>query len=256
MSTIRFLTLNIAHGRGAGLYQGFSSENKLRKNLTRIATFLKDRKVDIACLQEVDESSHWNKRLNLLDIISKEAGYKYAFHGINTRRSGRKPLSYGNAVLSRFPVHFWESNAFGKATRGEKGFLYTEVDIGDVHLPLINLHLDYRLRKKRIMQVEQVIDYIRSRKPENGKLQPIVCGDFNTSSKRAGDAVQHLFEYLMSNGDYKLYPIKSRTFPAILPSRSLDFVFLPAPLYKKHCEVCRVVLSDHRPVLIDFEMRR
>ena len=254
-TTIRFLTWNIAHGRGSALYQGFKSEKQLRRNLSRIAQFFKQRRIDVVCLQEVDKSSHWNKRLDLLEILREETGYEHALHGINNLRTGRKPLAYGNAILSRYPVHFWENSVFSKATFGGNGFMYAEVVIGDVHLPVINLHLDFRSKKKRIIQVGKVIDYIKSRKSANGSLRPIVCGDFNTSSKRVGDAVQQMFEYLLSSGDYKLYPIKTRTFPALLPSRSLDFVFLPAPLEKKHSEVCRVVLSDHRPVLVDIELR-
>ena len=188
----------------------------------------------------------------MLAILKKEASFKHDLHGIHNSREGRKPLAYGNAVLSNFPVHFWDDVAFGASTLGEKGFLYAEVTVGKWHLPIINLHLDYRSRKRRIRQVEQVIDYLDKREQDRGVLKPIICGDFNTSSRRVGDAVQHLFRYLLSGHDYKLYPVSSRTFPSLLPARSIDFIFLPAPLRRRHCEVCNVQLSDHFPVLLDI----
>jgi len=247
------LTLNIAHGRGASLYQGFHSEKRLRANLLKIANYIKMQKADIVCLQEVDADSHWNKRLNLLQILSEETGLPHAFHGIHNRREGKRPLAYGNAILSRYPVHFWEHNAFGEATLGEKGFLYAEVDIGSEHLPLINLHLDYRSRKRRILQVEQIIDYMSKRAKEHPEIAPpIVCGDFNTHSKRVGDAVAHLFTYVLSHREYHLYPNNARTFPAYFPSRALDFIFLPEPLKVIDCHVGREIISDHCPVSLRF----
>lgn len=251
---IVFVTLNIAHGRGAGVYQGFSSEQKLHANIQRIAAYIIRKNADIVCLQEVDADSHWNRRLNLLELLREATGLPHALHGIHNRREGVRPLAYGNAILSRYPVHFWESGAFGQATLGEKGFLYAEVDADGYSIPVVNLHLDYRSRKKRIRQVEQVIDYMRERKQpgENRPVAPIICGDFNTHSARVGDAVAHLFNYALTHAEYQLYPRGARTFPAYLPSRELDFIFLPAPLKKRYCQVGREILSDHCPVELHF----
>ncbi len=256
--SLTLLTFNIAHGRGLSLYQGFSSVRRIRAILDRIAELLVDTRADIVALQEVDECSHWNGHINLLHHLQDRAGFDYAYMGVNNRRDGRKRLAYGNAVLSRFPLRFWENNPFGQATLGEKGFLYTELDIRGHPLPLVNLHLDYRSRARRIRQVEQVLDYLR-RKPHPGvkhqPVAPIICGDFNTHSKRVGDAVSHLFEAVLGHGEYGIYPHEAAaTFPALLPHRALDFIFLPAPCRLRRCEVIRCFLSDHRPVLVEFSL--
>ncbi len=211
----RLLTFNIAHGRGLSFYQGFSSEIKIRRNVTRIARLLRNSGASMVALQEVDEDSHWNRNLNLLRMIQEEAGYPYAEIGIHNRREGDRPLAYGNALLSKYPVHQWDNNPFGQATLGEKGFLYAVVDVGGHALPVINLHLDYRSRKRRIEQVEQIIAYICER-PHPGRetpLVPIICGDFNSGSRRVDDAVSHLFRFVQNHGDYRLYPEGARTFP-------------------------------------------
>lgn len=256
-STIRLLTFNIAHGRGLSLYQGFHGEKRLRKNLERIAAVLQKSGADIAALQEVDQDSHWNKQLDILAILQAQSGHGHHLYGINTRREGRKRLNYGNGILSRFPVHLWENNPFGQATLGEKGFLYAEFDVGNHHLPLINLHLDFRSRKRRIHQVERIIKFITDKSCPNRRdkpVAPIICGDFNSGSEKVDDAVAHLFNFVKSHGDYHLYPQGARTFPSHMPRKAIDFVLLPAFYRMTHVEVLRTYTSDHRPVLVEFEI--
>jgi endonuclease/exonuclease/phosphatase (EEP) superfamily protein YafD len=40
-----------------------------------------------------------------------------------------------------------------------------------------------------------------------------------------------------------------------LPTRALDFVFLPPGCEASYCEIVRSFISDHRPVLVDFELK-
>lgn len=254
---LRVMTFNIAHGRGLGLYQGFVSEKKLLLNLRRIGQLVTDMNVDIVALQEVDEDSHWNRNINLLRIIQEECGLPYAEMGINNRRTGRKPLAYGNALLSRYPFRHLENNPFGKATLGGKGFLYAEVDVGGHSLPLINLHLDYRSRLRRLEQVGNILRYLEGREhpgAPNQRLAPIICGDFNTGKKHSGDAVSYLLRFMRLHRSYHIYPNGKKTFPAFLPQRELDFILLPDFYRAVHCEVLRTFLSDHRPVLLEFAL--
>lgn len=251
------MTFNIAHGRGLGLYQGFTSERKLRMTLSRIGQLVRDLNVDIVALQEVDEDSHWNRNMNLLRIIQEACGLPHAEMGVNNRRSGRKPLAYGNAILSRYPFHHWENNPFGSATLGGKGFLYAEVDVEGHYLPLINLHLDYRSRLRRLAQVENILKYLEGRAHPGipgQRLAPIICGDFNAGQKHAEDAVNYLLRFMRAHRIYHIYPAGKNTFPAYLPQRALDFIFLPDPYQAVHCEVLRTFLSDHRPVLLEFSV--
>ena len=118
MSTLRVLTLNIAHGRGLSAYQGFHSKRGIHRNLQRIVHLLEKHAPDIVALQEVDEDSHWNERIHLLDVLKEGAGYSYSYLGVHNRRQGRLPLAYGNGLLSRYPIEHAEHEAFGRASLG------------------------------------------------------------------------------------------------------------------------------------------
>lgn len=254
---LRLLTLNMAHGRGLSTYQGFHTAKGIEKNLERIASLLRRARPDIVALQEVDEDSHWNRRIHLLDWLQERAGYSHSELGVNNRRLGRKPLSYGNGVLSQFPIEHSDTQVFGQATLGEKGFLYSEIAIGGGHLPLVNLHLDFRSKKRRIRQVEYLINYLEKRheaKAGEHFFSPIVVGDFNTHLAKRNDAVEHLFDYLQGHCDYQLYPKKGKTFPSYLPLHALDFIYVPPSYRVRRCHVLRSFVSDHRPVYMDLEI--
>ena len=256
-SRLRVLTLNIAHGRGLSPYQGWHSSNTIERNLQRIVRLLLKEQPDIVALQEVDADSHWNRRIHLLDYLAREAAYVHSHLGIHNRREGRLPLAYGNGFLAQFPIENPDTHAFGQAPIGEKGFLYCEIALPGGHLPVVNLHLDFRSRKRRIEQVERLIHYLEERHSENGAetyFSPLICGDFNSRSTVQRDAVRHLVNYLKGHCAYKLLPNGGRTFPSILPTHGLDFIFVP-PSYRVHqCTVLKSYVSDHRPVLVDLEI--
>jgi len=133
------VTFNIAHGRGLIPIQGLTSSRKLRLNLRRISDLLGKLGADLVALQEIDECSVWAGSFDHLDYLRAHAGYPHAAFGINNRRSGLVNLCYGNALLSRFPIEETETIVFGKRRVGEKGFLFTEVNVGGRVVPIVNL---------------------------------------------------------------------------------------------------------------------
>ncbi len=254
--SIRLLTFNIAHGRGLSPYQGLRSFAQLQQNLIRIARFLDRQHIDIAALQEVDEDSHWNRRINMLETLRDQTALNHAVMGLTNQRPGPRPLNYGNGLLSRYPVRNWNSQRFHACSLGGKGFLFAEVETGALSLGVVNLHLDFRSRKRRILQVDQLIEFLEqvSNEQAGPGIPPLICGDFNAGVRRSSDALRKLFDYLTQNANYQLLPVNQRTFPSPLPSRGIDFVLLPPTCHVIRCDVASVYLSDHRPVLVEFRV--
>lgn len=255
---LRVLTLNIAHGRGLSTYQGFHSQKGIQRSLKRLAHLLRKVDAEIVALQEVDEDSHWNRRIHLLDELQQQTGYPHAYLGVHNRREGKLPLAYGNGLLTQFQIQHAEHEAFGQASLGEKGFMCAELKTSHGILPVVNLHLDFRSRLRRIEQVEKLIQFLEYKKyTDEGTphLSPIVCGDFNSRSGKPTDAVRHLFHYFKEH-HYQLHPRgrRSRTFPSIMPVHGLDFVFVPPSYRVVASQVLRSYVSDHRPVLIELEV--
>lgn len=254
MPRLRLVTFNIAHARGLTPIQGLTSQRKLRLNLRRIATLLDRLAPDVVALQEIDERSRWAGNFDHLDYLRVHTRFPHAVFGINNRRTGLLNLSYGNAVLSRHAIHVAETVVFGQRRMGEKGFLFVELDIAGKCLPVVNLHLHFSSRAQRLRQLEQLLAWLREKHRRHGSrwlTPPIVCGDFNNPGTR-DDATAALFRKLSDYCRYTLEPATELTFPSPLPRRALDFVFVPERCSDVHCEVVPSVLSDHRPVMVDF----
>jgi endonuclease/exonuclease/phosphatase family metal-dependent hydrolase len=255
MPRLRLVTFNIAHGRGLNPIQGLTTPRKLRSNLRNIATLLERLKPDVVAMQEIDERSRWAGNFDHLDYLRVHTRFPHSVFGINNRRSGLLNLCYGNAVLSRHAIRAAETVVFGQRRLGEKGFLYVELDVGGRCLPVVNLHLHYGSRAQRLRQLERLLAWLREKHRLHGKtwvVPPLICGDFNNPHTR-DDATASLLSHLSDYCDYVMHPVAGLTYPSPLPQRALDFIFLPAGCTRARCEIVKTMLSDHLPVLVEFD---
>ena len=256
MSGMRLLTFNIAHARGPlPVHQGLRSEAKIRSNLLKIARLIHRLGADVVALQEIDENSRWNGSFDHLAFLSAHTGLPHAVHGVNNRRAGRYHLNYGNAVLSRWPIVHSETTPFGPGQVGEKGFVFAEIEVPRKgRLPLVNIHLHHSSRPQRLRQAARLIYYLdeqRLHRSARWHVPLIVCGDFNNPS-HGPDATAALLAHFQESNNYALLPRAGRTFPSLLPARALDYAFLPEECGEPKAEIIRCLLSDHRPVLVEF----
>ncbi len=257
MPRLRLLTFNIAHARGLALHQGLRTVKQLRANLVKIAKLIQRLEADIVAIQEIDQDSRWSGSFDHLAFLSEHTGLPHAAFGINNRRTGRIHLNYGNAVLSRFPIVHTETIPFGSGKIGEKGFVFAEIDLGArKRLPLFNVHLHHSSRPQRLKQVTRLMHFLDEQQTHRAAqwgTPPIVCGDFNNPAHRP-DATATLLGYFEESNNYTLLPKTGRTFPSPFPARALDYVFLPEKCLHPKAEIVRSLLSDHRPVLVEFTL--
>lgn len=254
-SRLRLVTFNIAHGRGLNPIQGLTLPGRIRKNLRGIATLIHKLGADVVALQEIDRKSRWAGNFDHLRYLSVHSFIPHFVFGINNQREGLLNLSYGNALLAKDPIVYAQTVVFGRKRVGEKGFLFVELNVQGRILPLVNVHLHYRSRRHRMAQLEHMIDFLAAIHKERGKawgIPPIVCGDFNTPHE-TGDAATTLYKHLQRFGEYRFYPIQEGTFPSPWPTRTIDFIFLPRVCRHVHASVVKSLLSDHRPVFVEFD---
>ena len=211
---------------------------------------------DLVALQEIDECSVWSGSFDHLDYLRAHAGFPHAAFGINNRRSGLVNLCYGNAILSRLPISRRRRSCLGGGGWGRRGSSSLRSTSAAGSLPLVNLHLHFGSRRRRLLQLDLLVTWLRAKERERGAawaVPPVVCGDFNTPDT-SDDATASLLSHLCDYGDYRLHPLMGPTFPSPLPSRALDFVFVPPGCRGVRSEVVRWFLSDHRPVMVEFSV--
>ncbi|MBI2497928.1 MAG: endonuclease/exonuclease/phosphatase family protein [Opitutae bacterium] len=257
MARYRFLTFNIAHARGASpIHQSLRTAVGLKANLRKIARLIERLQVDIVALQEIDQNSRWAGSFDHLAYLKAHTGLAHAVHGVTNRRPGFYQLNYGNALLSRYPIHHHETVAFGRSLFGKKGFLFAEIDAPEGRLPLVNIHLNHNSRPRRLQQVAHLMRHLEDlgrHRAAHWRTPPMVCGDFNTPSHRP-DATATLLGYFERTNNYTLLPKTGHTFPSAWPARALDYVLLPEECRAPRAKIVRSLLSDHQPVLVEFEL--
>ena len=101
-------------------------------------------------------------------------------------------LCYGNAILSRFPISQTETVVFGNRRVGEKGFLFTEVEVGGRAAPpssTCTCTIGSRV-KRAASSSNLLLAWLQGEgsgpvAAGAGPMPPIVCGDFNNPNHTA-----------------------------------------------------------------------
>ncbi|HET7650427.1 MAG TPA: endonuclease/exonuclease/phosphatase family protein [Gammaproteobacteria bacterium] len=245
---MRLLLYNIryATGTGPGFHFPLPGIGYLRntsRNLSRITDFIRAMSPDIVGLIEVDMGSLRSSTVNQAEAIAQAIGHapryqsKYGATSIN--RLLPIVSKQGNAFLTS------QSNAVQRFHYFELGIkrLIMELELEDVCLFLVHLSLHYRHRHQ---QMHHLFSLVRSaHKPV------IVAGDFNTLW---GNYEIELFAAAagLKNANMRNSP----SWPSRRPSRQLDFILYGPGINVTHFELPRVTLSDHLPLVCDFEVNR
>lgn len=238
---VRILTWNIHKGVG-GVDR--------RYRLDRTALLIEHHQPDIVLLQEVAEGWPKARFEYQLDELRERLGYAHVAFG-DEHRFGRG--GYGNAVLSRFPLHDAHRVDLTIGTRKRRGVLQVRAILREGGhqrtLVLHNLHLGLA-GSERDRQLARFLEYeatcaLRSDTPS------IIGGDFN-------DLWGTLGERFLEPAGYRRAVARANTFPAALPLRPLDALYYRGKAELRHGHVARGELaraaSDHLPLIADFEI--
>lgn len=238
---IRVLTWNIHKGIG-GVDR--------RYRLDRIVEVLRGYSPDLALLQEVADDLPRSRFHDQAEMLSDSLGMRhYAFHPEHRFRIG----GYGNAILSRWPLYRVHHVDLTIGTRKKRGVLQARArvrfDRTSRTIVIHNLHLGLA-GSERGRQLERFLScqpfrHLHERTPV------VVGGDLNDLWGTLGP------KFLVPHGFERAGPL-ANTFPAALPVRPLDAVFVRGDLRSILCQPSRSNLarqaSDHLPVIADLEL--
>ena len=260
---LRIGTFNIAHGRGtaASNWGGGDRATRLAR-LREIARLLRDQRLDVAVLNEVDFSSVWSGHVNQAEFIARAAGFPFWVEQRNFDATiPFCSVQFGNAVLSLHPLSDVELvdlpaySQFESALAGKKKAVLCTLKISaDTSVRLLAVHLEHRTERVRV-QSARLIDRIC----RESELPVIVAGDLNSSPLEyplveVDDSGESAVALLLQQGGFAAR-LDARpgpdefTFHSLRPDRVIDWILVKEPWKIVSKKVPPAELSDHRPVI-------
>ncbi len=245
----RILVYNMAYGTGApksfsdnilNIYRYFMST---RGNLNKISRFINSQHADVIGLIEVDTGSYRSSSINQAARISKHINkFCHVSTKYGDRLSGRIiPIlrKQGNAILTK------DDTSSGIYHYFPSGFKKLIIELALEEFRFFLLHLSLSKRVRRI-QLNHIANLLAS----NKNHPVIIAGDFNTfGGAEELKAIQEELNLINPNID------GIPTFPSWAPKHQLDFILCSKNIMIKNFEIPEVKLSDHLPLILDFDIK-
>jgi endonuclease/exonuclease/phosphatase family metal-dependent hydrolase len=228
------------------IHKGIGGRDR-RYALARIIAVIEAENPDLVCLQEVDRGvrrSRFNDQPRLL-------ARSLRFHSVFQSNVAVAGGSYGNLVLSRWPVASRHRISLRQQTRKSRGAQLLLVDTPEGSLHLVNVHLGLA-EAERHWQMGRMLGHMLFRSADPHPA--IVIGDFNDWRDTLAGGL------LGANGFRQVTspPGRFRSFPAWLPLGALDKAFVRGRVDVRQARVVKTsltkVASDHLPLLVDFHI--
>ena len=243
---MRLLLYNIRYAVGGGASRrmpipgaGYVLGNQAV--LPEITRFIKSIDPDVVGLIEVDTGSIRSRSINQAEAIAADLGMNTSYE-----------TKYGDKSLNQMlPIVRKQGNAFMAAPRvhGERFHyfdtgikrLIIELEMEDFAVFLVHLSLKYRHRH---LQLRHLYDLIQAtEKPV------VVAGDLNTFW-----GGNEIYLFMKAAGLMSANVDSIPTYPSRAPRKELDFVLYQEGINVTNFEVLDVRLSDHLPLVCDFEV--
>jgi endonuclease/exonuclease/phosphatase family metal-dependent hydrolase len=237
-TTLRVLSYNIHHGRGM--------DGEV--DLQRIARVILREDPDLVALQEVDRGVERTDRIDMPARLAALTGMIAVFSNNFHHQGGE----YGNAILSRHPVEFFDNVHYRMVRGGEqRGLLHAVIQVHGHSLLFLNTHLDYRPDDtERLSNLDEILELVAAY-PD---LPVIIAGDFNDlpGSRTHQGMTRHFVDAweVAGQGD-------GFTIPSEKPNRRIDYIFahpVHGPIPRK-AWVPTSTASDHLPLAVEFKLR-
>ena len=243
---MRLLLYNIRYavGGGASMRMPIPGAGYVLGNqavLPEITRFIKSVDPDVVGLIEVDTGSIRSRSINQAEAIAADLGMNTSYETKYGDRSLNQMLpivrKQGNAFMAAPRVHGERFHYFDTGIKR----LIIELEMEEFAIFLVHLSLKYRHRH---LQLRHLYDLIQStRKPV------VVAGDFNTFWGE-----NEIYLFMKAAGLTSANVDSIPTYPSRAPRKELDFVLYQEGIDVTNFEVPDVRLSDHLPLVCDFDV--
>ncbi|HEY1061288.1 MAG TPA: endonuclease/exonuclease/phosphatase family protein [Daejeonella sp.] len=213
--------------------------------LMEIARYIKNSKVDIIGLQEVDSVCNRSGKVDQMKFLAEQTGMYYAY----ARHFAFDGGSYGLGVLSRYPLIDIKDLRISLSSSGKpetRSLLTVEFIKGRTKFTFATVHMDYRDSRSRQVQSEEIVKIF-----SESKNPIILTGDFNA---KPGTKELETLESFFTD----VTKLSGPTYPAIKPKNKIDFILVKKGLIAmiKKQDTGDVVYSDHLPVVAVFKVMK
>jgi endonuclease/exonuclease/phosphatase family metal-dependent hydrolase len=243
---MRLLLYNIRYavGGGASMRMPIPGAGYVLGNqavLPEISRFIKSVDPDVVGLIEVDTGSIRSRSVNQAESIAADLGMNTSYETKYGSKSINKMLpivrKQGNAFMAASRVHGERFHYFDTGIKR----LIIELEMDNFAIFLVHLSLKYRHRH---LQLRHLYDLI-----EATEKPVVVAGDFNTFW-----GGNEIYLFMKAAGLASANVDHIPTYPSRAPRKELDFVLYQEGITVKDFEVPDIRLSDHLPLVCDFEV--
>jgi len=245
---MRLLLYNIRYavGGGASMHMPLPGAGYVLGNqsvLPEITRFIKDVDPDIVGLIEVDTGSIRSRMVNQAEKIASDLRMNTSYETKYGSRSFNQVLpivrKQGNAFMAAQRVHGEKFHYFDTGIKR----LIIELEMAEFAVFLVHLSLKYRHRHLQLRRLYDLIEV--TEKPV------IVAGDFNTFWGE-----NEIYLFMRAAGLRSANVDGLPTYPSRAPRKELDFVLYQDGITVNSFEIPDVRLSDHLPLICDFEVSK
>ncbi|MFG3301593.1 endonuclease/exonuclease/phosphatase family protein [Micromonospora chersina] len=242
---LRVMTFNIHHAAG--------TDDVL--DLSRIAQVIRDSRLDVVGLQEVDR--HYGARSNFVDQASWLAR-ELNMHVVYGANLDLDPLSpgqprrqYGTAILSNFPILDWDNTYLPRfANHEQRGLLRARINVRGAPVQVYNTHLQHNDAAERVAQAQAITQLIGT--PEESV---VLVGDLNATP--AAPEIRTLVENLVDAWE-AAGAGEGHTHPAEDPTHRIDYILQSGDVVARTIAVVTspvaATASDDLPVVADLAL--
>lgn len=214
----------------------------------RVIEALRAIDADVCLLQEVDEGARRSRFDRQVDLIGDALGMRHrAYFPNHHLKVGR----YGNALLSRLPLHAAHNLSLTLPLHKVRSALHARIEVPGIErgIWLFNCHLGLAEAERR-QQVRRILRHLDEHHASGENV--VIAGDLN-------DVWQSLGRLLLAPAGFTTVARPPATFPAFRPLRPLDRVFVRGHIAIGSCvridSVPARTASDHRPIAFEVVKR-